>query len=110
MHHRERRQWILLDPLRLPFLKNAHILVELHDFKVEGISDELKLRFRETHTIETIRQQDRDVADFPFRSKSRFRLPRKLIQWVLSEHRPVRMSWYWMEPKSAFDGPTEALS
>jgi hypothetical protein len=100
---------VLLDPLRLPFLRNAYILVELHDFKVDGISEELRRRFHQTHSIRMIRQQDREPSDWPLRSTFRAWLPRSVFRWAMSERRPVHMSWYWMEPKPATGDPPPTM-
>jgi hypothetical protein len=88
----------LLDPLALPALADATILVELHDFIVPGITEALKARFSGTHDIEHIRQQPRSRKQFPWRTVGTRLLPGSYLDWSVSEWRPVRMAWLWMEP------------
>jgi len=58
----------LLDSLRVPALVSMHILVELHDFVLGGLSDVMYSRFQATHEIEHIWQEGRSRSDFPYRS------------------------------------------
>jgi hypothetical protein len=92
---------VLLDPEKLPDLKKAAVLVELHDFIVAGVTQKLMQRFGETHTIREIIQTDRSPADYPYRSLYTRMLPRRYLDWAVSEWRPVRMSWLLMTPKNA---------
>lgn len=88
----------LLDPLRVPALVTMHILVELHDFVLDGLSDVMRSRFQATHEIERIWQEDRSRSDFPYRSFYTRCFP-SYMDIAVSESRPCRMSWYWMRPK-----------
>lgn len=54
----------LLCPDKAPSLKNARMLVELHDFSVPGITAELLRRFKKTHHLELIDIQERDPAAY----------------------------------------------
>jgi hypothetical protein len=92
---------ILLDPLRVPELKRARILVESHDFILPGIAEELVARFQSTHNIERIWSTDRKTEEYPFPSTYLKLLPHSYKQWVVSEWRPTRMSWLAMEPVAA---------
>lgn len=87
----------LLDPLRVPALRSASILVELHDFVVEGLSDVIRSRFEVTHHIEQIFAEVRNRNDFPFQS-----VLTKCFDcyptFAVSDCRPRGMSWYWMQP------------
>ena len=89
---------ILLDPQHAPSLKTATVLVELHDFITEGISDTLISRFLNTHSIEKILQTKRARSEFPFRTLYINILPSRYLDWTVSEWRPVKMSWLWMCP------------
>jgi hypothetical protein len=53
------------DPGSIPALTNADILVELHDFIIPGISDEIRQRFTRTHRIMDISAQPRQLRDWP---------------------------------------------
>lgn len=88
----------LLDPQAVPALRQATILVELHDFIIPGITEKLKERFGATHRIEHIWQQPRSRADFPWRTLGTALLPKSYLDWAVSEWRPVRMSWLWLVP------------
>jgi hypothetical protein len=89
----------LLDPLRVPALRDAFILVELHDFIIGGLSEVIRSRFESTHDIEQIRAEVRNQSEFPFKTI--------LTQcfdccpsFAVSDCRPKGMSWYWMQPKA----------
>lgn len=88
----------LLDPKSVPALKRTGILVELHDFIIPGITEELKKRFGPTHRITHIWQQPRSRSQFPWRTFGTALLPKSYLDWSVSEWRPVRMAWLWMEP------------
>jgi hypothetical protein len=89
---------VLLRPEVVLELRRAHILVELHDFLIPGITAELKKRFASTHRIQQVWQQRRSSADFPWRTLGTMLLPKSYLEWAVSEWRPARMSWLWMEP------------
>ncbi len=88
----------LLDPLRVPALESMHILVELHDFVLSGLSEVMHNRFQATHEIEHIWQEGRSRSDFPYRSFYT-RCFLSSIEIAVSEGRPCRMSSYWTRPK-----------
>lgn len=88
----------LLDPQIVPALCQATILAEMHDFVRPGISETLETRFALTHRLTRIWQEPRTRADFPYRSIGLALLPKSYVYWAVSEWRPARMSWLWMEP------------
>ncbi len=90
----------LLDPVNVPALKRASILVELHDFIVPQVTELLKGRFQATHDIEHIWQEPRSRDEFPFSTFYTYCLPSSYLDWTVSEWRPVRMAWLWMQPKT----------
>lgn len=55
----------LLDPQRVPGLRQADILVETHDAFVDNATETLIERFWQTHNVECYTAQPRIVADFP---------------------------------------------
>jgi hypothetical protein len=89
---------MLLDPIRIPRLRACHILVELHDHIIAGISEEIRERFSESHIISQIREEGRSRSDFPFRTFYTTILP-GYIDWAVSEQRKCNMTWYWMRPR-----------
>lgn len=88
----------LLDPELVPALARTTILVELHDFIIPGITETLQDRFSRTHRIKHIWQQPRSRDQFPWRTFGTTLLPNSYLDWSVSEWRPVRMAWLWMEP------------
>jgi hypothetical protein len=94
----EGHESVLLDPATVPSLQRAWILVELHEFIERGISDKIRERFVATHKITEICQQERTIADFPFKNFYIRWLPESYLRWAVSESRPEQMSWFWMRP------------
>lgn len=90
----------LLDPAAVPALRGTSILVELHDFLVPGITEELVRRFEPTHRVEHIWQEPRSRDEFPWRTLGTRLLPGRYLDWAVSEWRPVRMAWLWMQPSA----------
>lgn len=90
----------LLDPIRIAGLRKAFVLVEVHDFILEGLREVLSSRFDETHSIEHILAEPRGRSEFPFSSLITKRFP-GYVDFAVSDCRPPGMSWFWMEPKPA---------
>lgn len=86
---------VLLDPEKIPELKHSHVLVELHDFAVPKVTEVIRKRFEKSHQIQEIFTEDRREADLPDGLKG---WPRLAWQELLEEHRPCKMSWFWMKP------------
>jgi hypothetical protein len=91
----------LLDPSAVPALKDATVLVELHEYLVPGITDQLQRRFAHTHRMTHILQESRGRAEFPWRTLGTTFLPKSYLDWALSEWRPAPMGWLWMIPLTA---------
>lgn len=90
---------ILLKPDAIPALTRAHLLVEMHDFVHPGITERLTGRFALTHHVRRIWQEPRRRRDLPYYTLGTMLLPKRYLDWAVSEWRPVRMSWLWMEPR-----------
>jgi hypothetical protein len=90
----------LLDPDKLALLQKAYILVELHDFIHPGLTETLRDRFSATHKIEHIWQTERHRSEFPYSNIYTKCLPTSYLDWAVSEWRPEKMAWFWMEPKA----------
>jgi hypothetical protein len=88
----------LLDPIRIPQLAACHILVELHDHVLSGMSQEIRDRFSETHDIIHILETKRDRSDFPYRNLFTTLFP-TYVDWAVSEIRRCKIAWYWMSPR-----------
>ena len=94
----------LLDPSAVPALRNASILVEMHDVFVPGLSEKISTRFAGTHRIETILETERSISDYPFSSLYTRLCPKRYLKWAVSEGRPGKMSWLWMRAKGTGGG------
>jgi hypothetical protein len=92
---------LLVDPLRVPSLHRAHLLVEYHDFILPGLSQALVARLQATHHIETIHPAARQPNELLGAGPLLRRLPRLCLA-LLSEHRPTSAhGWLWFRPKSS---------
>jgi hypothetical protein len=89
----------LLDPAVIPSLRRLPLLVELHDFLIPNVTELLWQRFCATHELTHIWQQDRSNAEFPWRTLGTTLIHSSYLAWAVSEWRPARMAWYWMEAK-----------
>ncbi|MDP9175834.1 MAG: hypothetical protein M3O30_18495 [Planctomycetota bacterium] len=89
---------ILLDPATVPALKQAMMLVELHDIFEPGTAERITERFAPTHDIQRIWSIPRDPSEYPYRSTYLRLLPRRYMEFSVSEWRPAPMSWLWMKP------------
>jgi hypothetical protein len=86
---------ILLDPVIAPRLAGWRILVELHEFLDEGITETLRGRFAQTHDVEVIEGVERDGTAYEELAAIDDRTRRAL----LSENRPGAMRWMALTPR-----------
>ena len=84
----------LLDPSRVPRLRDAWILVELHDFIDPEISTLVRRRFEQSHRVTSYRATPRTPGDLP---KVEGMSIRALLR-LANEGRPALMEWFWLEP------------
>jgi len=82
----------LLDPAKVPALRECDILVEVHDCIRPGIGVELKRRFGPTHSIRIIASTPRTLDDLPVGIE----LEPELALAAMDECRGVDMEWFWM--------------
>ena len=87
----------LIDPVAVPSLKRALILLELHDHLVPGITEEMRRRFSTTASIAHIPDRERTLSDLP----PGLTLPRQEALWGINElqFRGVRQSWMYLVPR-----------
>jgi hypothetical protein len=87
----------LLAPEQVAALRQADVLVELHDFMDSTITPTLLARFEPTHEITLLDTQHKDP--------DRYTLPESLSQedrdFLVNEYRPAQMQWAWMTPRNA---------
>jgi hypothetical protein len=90
---------VLCDPVVVPALASAHILVETHEFAVPGINDLLKSRFAPTHTATAFSPRPRTIADFAGIVPGWYRLllGRNLSN-VVDEWRTPNCGWLYLAP------------
>jgi len=89
----------LLDLSIVPALSHISVLVELHEFVHPDISQRLVSSFEQSHSSRRIWQQPRSRSEFPWRTWYLAVLPKGYLDWAVSEHRAVIMSWLWIKPK-----------
>ena len=82
----------LLDPAAAPLLRDADLLVELHDFAAPGVTEELTARFTPTHDLRLVETEPRFPADWPLVAgwERADHVDRAL---ALAEFRPAPMRW-----------------
>ncbi len=97
----------LLNLEAVPSLREAWILVEVHDFVERGMGDLLKRRFHGTHWIREIWSEARNAADLPWSSRLTDLLPLGVRLRAMNEGRPERMRWFWMEPRICQQEPCQ---
>jgi len=90
----------LIDPARVPFLADAHLLVELHEDRAPGVEELLVGRLRPSHEINIIRQAKRVRADFPLRGLVPKLLPDGHLLSLMNEMRRPKTDWLWAVPKT----------
>jgi len=88
---------ILLDPLIVPQLSAAWIIVEVHDCFIPGTTQLLRRRFDPSHRIEEVWSRLRRPADFPLQYKAKWFDPSMYYLEYMGE-RHVSTSWLYMEP------------
>jgi hypothetical protein len=90
----------LLDPIRLPELSSAHILVEMDDCCVAGLTEVIVSRMSATHELETIQVAKRGVEDLGSAAARLSWYPVRYQVSALSEFRPLGIHWLWMTPRT----------
>ena len=85
----------LLDPDRIPLLKRALILVEIHDGMVPGIAQRVEERFTATHEIQVIDSRERSCEDLP----AGHDLPPDEAAEAMYENRR-HAQWFFMTPRA----------
>lgn len=85
----------LLRPDESELLRRSTILVELHDFRHSGTTEEVLARFTPTHDAIVIDWQPRSADDFPEIAS----LDARTAGFILSERRPGRVRWALLTPR-----------
>lgn len=98
----------LLDLQRVPSLRGAAILVEIHEFARPGVTADLLHRFNDTHDIRVIWEEDRSENEFPYESLVTKLMPKRFLRRAVEEQRGVKQSWLWMTPTLAAEARVAA--
>ncbi|MBV8414019.1 MAG: hypothetical protein JO251_02255 [Verrucomicrobia bacterium] len=88
---------ILLDPLIVPGLSAAWMIVEVHDCFIPGTTLLLRRRFELSHRIQEVWSRPRCPEDFPLQYRAKWFDPSMYYLEYMGE-RPVTTSWLYMEP------------
>ena len=88
----------LLDPDKVPALRNADIIVELHDFMRTdvAITPTVLARFEATHDITVTGLKRRSADDFP----SLAMLPNQIRAQALHEDRVEYQQWAYLKARN----------
>lgn len=89
----------LLDTTEITGLRDATLVVEVHNAFKPHTDEILKERFKPTHTIREIRARQRTFADFPLSIPFPMSLLPKIYFEVQMGERPPGMSWLYLEPR-----------
>ena len=84
----------VLDPAKVPWLRNADILVELHDCLEPGLSALIRGRFESTHRIERFTLSGLDYDRYPELHGLLF----DEIHAMVEHDRRGLQDWFFMEP------------
>lgn len=83
----------------VPELGRSHLLVETHDFAVEGIHDRLEQALSASHRVYSLGQRTRSLNDFrnalPLWQRMVFG---KSLVYLVDEWRPPGCGWLYAEP------------
>ena len=91
----------ILDFHVVPALKDAEILVEMHDVFIPGLTPKIISRFENTHKIEKIISHKRTVDDVPGVVREKIKFVRNWHWLKMMKERPEEMVWLYMVPNQA---------
>ena len=79
-----------------PALRRATILVELHEYLVPGIEDQLRMRFASTHRMTHILQESPRPRGVSVAHLGTTLLPNSYIGLGFERMAPAAKGWLWM--------------
>jgi hypothetical protein len=89
-------EYELVDPVKIPRLLTATMLIEVHPATREGLRQILIDRFADTHTSEVIHGQPKVFADYPELAG----WPDQLANMAVTEARPALPEWLLLTPNA----------
>jgi len=87
----------VLDPVKVPWLRKADVLVELHDCLETGLTPLIRSRFEATHKIEQFTTSGLQYARYPLLRNLLF----SEIDALVADDRRGLQDWFFMEPLHA---------
>jgi hypothetical protein len=91
-------------------LEFTHVLVEVHDFLLPGLSTKLRDRFGASHQIEEVQPRRRYRQDFPLQMPLARFLPLRYLAAFTGDERPLKNFWLWLQPKARVNGHSRIVS
>jgi hypothetical protein len=85
----------ILRPQQPSSLRNAHVLVEIHEQDRPGVTDRIRVRFEPTHDIQVIPQAPRDPSLLP----ASLGFTASEAKLAMDENRLTKQQWLWMTPR-----------
>jgi hypothetical protein len=98
----EGHEYELLDPGRVTQLGRVAILVEVHDFAMDGVSELLKHRFSKSRIIKEVHPRPRGRDNFPIKTAGMRWIPGRYFNSFTSDNRPQDIFWLWMLPSQTY--------
>lgn len=89
---------VLLDPVRVPGLEQAEIIVELHDSLVPGVTDRLRAAFARTHREVLLHHEAVSIEPVMTGWTVEHHLLRGIVSRLMDEGRETQMSWLHLSP------------
>jgi hypothetical protein len=90
---------VLLDPERVPGLRRAEIIVELHEHLVPGVTERLRARFTESHEQILLQDEADSIDPRMIGWLPRHQLLRGVLDRMMEDGREPMMSWLHLLPK-----------
>ena len=96
-------EYHLLDPNKAPRLRQADILVEIHEFEqldLAAVQSTLTDRFQDSHHIEVISQSPASPQELKDSVSELADVDLDTLSQAMDEHRGFAQSWLWMKANS----------
>ena len=90
----------LIDPERVGWLRDASLLVEVHEAVDPDLPAQLEERLKPSHALEWIMPSRRYVWDSEYSAGWSAGLSPAQLEMVMTELRPVRTPWLWAVPRA----------
>ncbi|MBL9148088.1 MAG: hypothetical protein JNM94_05275 [Phycisphaerae bacterium] len=97
---------LIADPIAVPSLARATLVVETHEPLVPGVEGRIRERFAATHHVETLPQRPRSPHDLPAGVRLKEPGPASDVAECMNEYRwdGGVQTWLWMRPREKDEG------